>query len=480
MIWPSPQHSNVPGQSRIFIYLGLTAVFLLFSYQLVLNHELLGSVADWASESAFPSLGFDSSDNTADASGIEIADTNENENDKIIAIHGSHSINALFPSSPTSKSINLDIPTSTPSTGVHVAPTQTAVPPREKELVFAAMLKTNMSWVTENLPEWHSNIYRVDASPEQAELTVPANRGNEAMVFLTYIIDRYDSLPDVSIYLHSGRYQWHNDNPLYDSVISVRDLQPTFVRKAGYVNLRCTWAIGCPAELEPARYYRERPDDQDHITAVLFPDSFAQLFPDLEMPELIGVPCCSQFALSREKIHERPLEDYIWVRQWLLNSSLDASITGRIFEYSWHSKFKFTFLSLASASHHVIGLGICEICRRVSSWKLIRANGATVMFGKPTEFCLDPRQCFCNTYGYCDMSDEDLQQQWQWRGQTLPEGWPNVPDAATQAHLSREAEAEAGTEKSTKTSSRKRSLALADEMPDISDASRQALRDAAV
>lgn len=100
------------------------------------------------------------------------------------------------------------------------------------------------------------------------------------------------------------------------------------------------------------------------------------------------------------------------------------------------------------------------------------------------------------------MSDEDLQQQWQWRGQTLPEGWPDVPDAPTQANLA--GEAETGTEQSTehspeqspdqssehpanegkpdepKKSSRKRSLALADEMPDISDASRQALRDAAV
>jgi hypothetical protein len=45
-----------------------------------------------------------------------------------------------------------------------------------------------MSWVDENIPEWYTNIYRADASPEQADLTVPANRGNEAMVFLTYVI----------------------------------------------------------------------------------------------------------------------------------------------------------------------------------------------------------------------------------------------------------------------------------------------------
>jgi hypothetical protein len=132
------------------------------------------------------------------------------------------------------------------------------------------------------------------------------------------------------------------------------------------------------------------------------------------------------------------------------------------------------------------------------------------MFGKPTQFCLDPKQCFCNTYGYCDMSDVDLQQQWQWRGQSLPDGWPNVPDAPTQAHLTGEPEAEAESESEaepkpetndsaeqslkqtseqppaqrkrddSKISSRKRSLALADEMLDISDASRQALRDASV
>jgi hypothetical protein len=188
MIWPSPQHSDAPGRSRIFLYLGLTAVFLLLSYQLVLNRELLGSVADWASESAFPSLGFDSSHNTTDASAIGIADANDNDNGSLSATNDGHSINPPSPSTTPSKSINFGIPISTPSTTVPAIPMQTPTLPREKELVFAAMLKNNMSWVTENLPEWHSNIYRVDATPEQAELTVPANRGNEAMVFLTYVI----------------------------------------------------------------------------------------------------------------------------------------------------------------------------------------------------------------------------------------------------------------------------------------------------
>ncbi|GLI79833.1 hypothetical protein PoHVEF18_008174 [Penicillium ochrochloron] len=195
-----------------------------------------------------------------------------------------------------------------------------------------------MSWVQENLPNWYTNIYRADVPPGEADLTVPVNKGNEAMVFLTYIIDRYDTLPDVIVFMHGGRYQWHNDNPLYDSVISINDLQLPYVRSTGYVNLRCSWVVGCPAELEPARYFRERPEDNGHPTAVEFPDRFMELFPNETLPEVIGTACCSQFAVSKEKVRERGVEHYERARRFLIETSLGSEISGRIFEYAWHSK----------------------------------------------------------------------------------------------------------------------------------------------
>lgn len=153
----------------------------------------------------------------------------------------------------------------------------------------------------------------------------------------SYIIDRYWSLPEVSVFLHGGRYQWHVDNPLYDSVISISHLNLDFVQEAGYVNLRCAWSVGCPTELEPARYLRERPDDQGHPTAVEYPDRFMELFPRAEVPEVVGTPCCSQFALSKTKIHEQSLEHYVRLQRWLMDTDLEAGISGRILEYSWHS-----------------------------------------------------------------------------------------------------------------------------------------------
>ncbi|KAJ6007379.1 Protein of unknown function DUF3431 [Penicillium herquei] len=355
--------SGAPTRSRIFIYLALAVISLLLSYQLVLNHDSLGALSPWkpsASPSETPTA------NTKHIDGWAGSAMNGTLQEAVKAASASASASAI----PTKSAIIS--PAATPR-------------PNEKELVIAAMRNSDMSWVDQNLPDWPKNIYRADVPPGEAEFTVPENKGNEAMVYLTYLIDRYDSLPDVMVFMHGGRYQWHNDNPLYDSVISIKDLQLPFVRQSGYVNLRCAWAIGCPAELEPARYLRERPDDVGHPTAMEFPNGFMELFPGEEVPEVVGVPCCSQFALSREVVRARGKEEYERMRKWLIESTLDAGISGRIFEYAWH-----------------------------------------IMFGKQSQFCLDMTECYCNTYGYCDLTPEQIANQWVWRGLILPEGWPEL------------------------------------------------------
>lgn len=56
----------------------------------------------------------------------------------------------------------------------------------EVELVVASMRKENVTWLHEYLPNWKKNIYVVD--DPTAEFTVPLNKGREAMVFLTWVI----------------------------------------------------------------------------------------------------------------------------------------------------------------------------------------------------------------------------------------------------------------------------------------------------
>lgn len=58
-----------------------------------------------------------------------------------------------------------------------------AMKPVEKAFVVASMQKDDVAWIHEHLPEWELNRYVVD--DPFAKLTVPKNKGREAMVYLT-------------------------------------------------------------------------------------------------------------------------------------------------------------------------------------------------------------------------------------------------------------------------------------------------------
>jgi hypothetical protein len=60
------------------------------------------------------------------------------------------------------------------------------------ELVVASMTKENVTWLNNYLTHWKKSIYVVD-DPKSA-LTVPVNKGREAMVFLTYVSPEQDPL----------------------------------------------------------------------------------------------------------------------------------------------------------------------------------------------------------------------------------------------------------------------------------------------
>ena len=214
----------------------------------------------------------------------------------------------------------------------------------DRVIVMAKMEKENTDWVSDYLPEytiwlglccvivlidlrWQNAIYTVD-NPN-ASLHTPENKGHEAMAYLTYVIDHYNSLPAVITFLHSHRNgfwgAWHTDSRLHDNVDSMRKLQLEHVHQEGYVNLRCNWSPGC--------------DFGDRLNTHVTPEIWDQLFGDTPFPGKVGAACCAQFAVSREQVLRRPKSDYDRYRQWLLDTELTDRLSGRVFEYSWQVIF---------------------------------------------------------------------------------------------------------------------------------------------
>jgi len=239
----------------------------------------------------------------------------------------------------------------------------------QKALISGHMRSENTTWMTIDLPDIELYLYTVD--DRTAPLHPPRNKGREAMVYLTFIIDHYTALPDIMIFMHAHRRAWHNADVLgNDAVQMVRRLSAERVIRDGYMNLRCQWFPGCPDWIHPldADF-----DTQKKEQALLKP-AWLELFPGVDVPETLAQPCCSQFAVSRDAVRSIPLEQWTIWRQWLLDTKLDSGLSGRIWEYIW--QFVFTGRSVFCPIEHICycdGFGVCFGGReKYEVWHAIR------------------------------------------------------------------------------------------------------------
>lgn len=115
--------------------------------------------------------------------------------------------------------------------GIYPTLHRNAKPVSDKVVVVASRSQESTDWVKEDLPDWGHAIYIVD-SPSPTNLTVPVNKGNEAMVYLTYIIDNYHNLPLTMAFIHHHRDNgWHTGEVHYSTCratpnVSSQMLQP--------------------------------------------------------------------------------------------------------------------------------------------------------------------------------------------------------------------------------------------------------------
>ncbi|KLU90861.1 hypothetical protein MAPG_09386 [Magnaporthiopsis poae ATCC 64411] len=238
----------------------------------------------------------------------------------------------------------------------------------DKVLVLGKIPNEDVSWA-HKLKQWTPFIYTMGKKPEPGYvLRPPSLQGREAIVYLSFIIDYYDPLPDITAFVHEGREQWHNSELGPSTATILENLRVDTVRRRGYVNLRCKHDPGCPTDvnpLEPSPLDVERGDIRAH-----YADVYMELFNVSRdaIPKQLGHPCCAQFAVTRDRIHQRPREDYVRMRRWAMEQTVTTSFNaGWVFETSWH-----------------------------------------VVFGMPPIYCPAVEVCKCELYGWCGMPKEGL------------------------------------------------------------------------
>lgn len=247
-----------------------------------------------------------------------------------------------------------------------------------RALVIARTKEEDVDWIYDpKLDEVEKRVYVVD--DRHANLTVPRNKGHEVMVYLTYIIDHYHDLPDVSMFMHAHEYAWHQNDLLNnDAKEMVMRLSNERIMREGYMNLRCHWMPGCPDWMHPGNVEPDINKEEETVIA----QAWAEIFPERDIPSVLGQPCCAQFALSKQRIHVRSLKTYKDYRDWLLSTPFEDKISGRIWEYLWQ-----------------------------------------VVFTDQAVFCPNQWSCYCDGYGVCFENEAkfDYWFELRWRRHELEE-----------------------------------------------------------
>ncbi|TVY24397.1 hypothetical protein LHYA1_G006760 [Lachnellula hyalina] len=253
-------------------------------------------------------------------------------------------------------------------------------------------------WLHELSTLYHLCIYTADAPADATSLhlQVPANRGHEAMAYLTFLIDNYENIPTAgAVFVHGSRFAWHNDALDYDNAPLLAALNVSAaLAPFGYHNLRCDWSLStCPpsykpqGSLEMSTQALLAPYDSRAVSDAALPRALADLFGGevkLGRTNAVRSQCCAQFIVSRDRVWQHSREEYVALRQWLLDSNgapRDDRVAGRILSYVWHILFIKAEPDAPGSSSGGIDL------EKLNAHACPRAD-----------------QCYCRLYGRCDLS----------------------------------------------------------------------------
>lgn len=175
--------------------------------------------------------------------------------------------------------------------------------------------------------EWLKNcgypvniVHKEGGTPiESPTFTIP-NVGYEASAYLKFIIERYDTLPDHTAFLHgheTAEHQW-GERPMLDMIRTAN------TEKYDFIHLNNIWLYSSSKKLSIFNKLKEKMD-------------FLRIFP----PELFSLGLCAQFIVSRNFIRRNSKEYYETIFKNTITKD-DACML----EYSWQYIFTGNFSAL--------------------------------------------------------------------------------------------------------------------------------------
>ena len=185
--------------------------------------------------------------------------------------------------------------------------------------VLIAHYQKDLSWIKEITADVDIKIY---STSDPTKIYVTPNKGMDANMYLRYIIDNYDNLPERTLFVHHHRDDWTQDYPL-----------------PYYIN-NLNWELDDYFNIGARQYYKSAIDHNTKIRGEQWRKWLNDIWylfelPKIELENLIFY-AGTQFMCHKKLILQYPKKYWANLHTWLLFTTLPDSISGRVFEYMWH------------------------------------------------------------------------------------------------------------------------------------------------
>ena len=150
---------------------------------------------------------------------------------------------------------------------------------------------------------------------------IPVNKGNEASVYLKYIIDYYDNLSEYTFFIHDEEFSWHHEGSIYDQ------FQNAINSKEKYYNINhliLGSIINVPAFANISIWYNKYIEEYIPINSL----------PQKDWTK--NHKGAAQFLVHKSLILKLPKIFYENLYNWIITTDEPSSSTGRYLEWTWH------------------------------------------------------------------------------------------------------------------------------------------------
>jgi hypothetical protein len=194
-----------------------------------------------------------------------------------------------------------------------------------KTNIVVSRYKKNVDFVYRINNNQNINVLIYDKENPDNPLNVPVNKGNEASVYLKYIVDHYDNLSDYTFFIHDDEYAWHHSGSLIDKY------KEAVASKKKYYNIndKCNNSTNdILRECQQSRWisdflgwYKQFLHDYIPFNKLDFETSYRN---------------SAQFLVHKDMIRKLPKQLYIDMYEWIITTNLPNSQSGRYLEWTWH------------------------------------------------------------------------------------------------------------------------------------------------